>query len=83
MPELAPAAEGDGQEPILKVDNLKTYYEQESKSILSLVGMGKKRYVPPQLVRGGNVKKITLLTAIIGVNPEYQPEGIGKEMMDD
>jgi peptide/nickel transport system ATP-binding protein len=45
VPELAPAAEGDDQEPILKVDNLKTYYEQESKSILSLLGMGKKRHV--------------------------------------
>ena len=45
VPELAPAAEEAGQEPILQVKDLKTYYEQESKSVLSLVGLGKKRYV--------------------------------------
>ena len=45
VPELAPAAEEAGQEPILQVKDLKTYYEQESKSVLSLVGLGKKGYV--------------------------------------
>ncbi len=45
VPELPPAAEEDGKEPILKVDNLKTYYEQQSKSVLSLFGLGEKRYV--------------------------------------
>ncbi|MDH4135660.1 MAG: ABC transporter ATP-binding protein [Anaerolineae bacterium] len=44
-PELAPAAEETGQKPILQVKDLKTYYEQESKSLLSLVGMGEKLYV--------------------------------------
>ena len=45
VPELVPAAEGDGKEPILKVDRLKTYYEQQSRSIFSLFGLGEKRYV--------------------------------------
>jgi peptide/nickel transport system ATP-binding protein len=45
VPELALVAEENGKEPILKVDNLKTYYEQRSKSVLSLFGMGEKRYV--------------------------------------
>jgi peptide/nickel transport system ATP-binding protein len=38
--ETAPAGE-----PILKIDDLKTYYDQESKSLLSLVGMGEKLHV--------------------------------------
>ncbi len=45
VPDLAPEAEGDGQEPIITVKGLKTYYEQESKSLLSLVGAGEKLYV--------------------------------------
>ena len=45
MTELAPVVEGNGKEPILKVDNLKTYYEQRSKSVWSLFGLGEKRYV--------------------------------------
>jgi peptide/nickel transport system ATP-binding protein len=45
VPEFAPAADGNGQEAILKVKDLKTYYEQESKSLLSLAGLGPKRYV--------------------------------------
>jgi len=45
VPELAPTAEVADQEPILKVEDLKTYYQQESKSVLSLVGMGEKLYV--------------------------------------
>jgi peptide/nickel transport system ATP-binding protein len=43
--DLAPAAEGDGKEPIIKMRDLKTYYEQEAKSLLSLVGAGEKLYV--------------------------------------
>jgi peptide/nickel transport system ATP-binding protein len=42
--ELAPPSEA-GEEAILQVDDLKTYYEQESKSVLSLFGLGKKQYV--------------------------------------
>jgi peptide/nickel transport system ATP-binding protein len=38
--ETAPAGE-----PILKIDDLKTYYDQESKSLLSLVGMAEKLHV--------------------------------------
>jgi peptide/nickel transport system ATP-binding protein len=45
VPEFVPAADGNGQEAILKVEDLKTYYEQESKSLLSLAGLGPKRYV--------------------------------------
>jgi peptide/nickel transport system ATP-binding protein len=45
VPDLAPAAEEAGREPIIKVEGLKTYYEQESKSLLSLVGAGEKLYV--------------------------------------
>jgi peptide/nickel transport system ATP-binding protein len=45
VPELAPTAEVADQEPILKVEDLKTYYQQESKSVLSLVGMGEELYV--------------------------------------
>lgn len=32
-------------EPILRVSDLKTYYEQSRTSVLSLLGFGKKRYV--------------------------------------
>ncbi len=45
MPDLPPPVEGEEQEPIVRVENLKTYYEQESKSLLSLVGLGDKLYV--------------------------------------
>jgi peptide/nickel transport system ATP-binding protein len=43
--EFVPAADGNEEEAILKVKDLKTYYEQESKSLLSLAGLGPKRYV--------------------------------------
>ncbi len=45
VPELAPVAEEADREPIIRVEGLKTYYEQESKSLLSLVGAGEKQYV--------------------------------------
>jgi len=45
VPELAPVVEEIEREPILRVKDLKTYYEQESRSVLSLVGMGEKQYV--------------------------------------
>ncbi len=48
VPDLAPAGveevDGDGAS-IIQVQGLKTYYEQESKSLLSLVGAGEKLYV--------------------------------------
>jgi len=45
VPELALGAEEEGQEPIIRVQDLQTYYTQESKALLSLVGAGEKRYV--------------------------------------
>jgi peptide/nickel transport system ATP-binding protein len=45
VPDLGPEAEEDGQEPIIKIEDLKMYYEQEAKSLLSLVGAGEKLYV--------------------------------------
>lgn len=45
VPELASEVEQEGQAPILQIKGLKTYYEQEAKSMLSLVGMGEKQYV--------------------------------------
>jgi peptide/nickel transport system ATP-binding protein len=45
VPDLVPAAEEADREPIIRVEGLKTYYEQESKSLLSLVGAGEKLYV--------------------------------------
>lgn len=44
VPELAPVSEGK-EEDILQIANLKTYYEQASKSVLSLFGLGEKQYV--------------------------------------
>lgn len=44
MPE--PTVErGDARESILNVEHLKTYYAQSSRSVLSLLGLGKKQYV--------------------------------------
>jgi len=45
VPELVSEVEQEGQAPILQIKGLKTYYEQEAKSMLSLVGMGEKQYV--------------------------------------
>jgi peptide/nickel transport system ATP-binding protein len=44
VPELAPAIQKNG-EPILNVEGLRTYYQQESKSVLSLIGLGEKLHV--------------------------------------
>ena len=45
VPDLAPTTEPESQKPILAVKDLRTFYAQESKSVLSLVGLGKKQYV--------------------------------------
>jgi peptide/nickel transport system ATP-binding protein len=45
VPDLTAAVEAQDQKPILEITDLKTYYAQESKSTLSLVGLGEKRYV--------------------------------------
>ena len=43
--DLPAVEEKESQKPILEVKDLRTYYAQESKSALSLVGLSKKRYV--------------------------------------
>ena len=43
VPDIPPPVEGEGT--LLTVSDLKTYYEQDSRSLLSLVGMGEKQYV--------------------------------------
>ncbi len=45
VPEITPVAEEEDKEPIIRLKDLKTYYEQESKSLLSLVGAGESLYV--------------------------------------
>jgi peptide/nickel transport system ATP-binding protein len=45
VPDLLPAAEGQPAQSILEVQDLKTYYAQQSKSVRSLIGLGEKRYV--------------------------------------
>jgi peptide/nickel transport system ATP-binding protein len=45
VPEIAPPVEADEGKAIIQVRGLKTYYQQESRSVLSLVGMGAKQYV--------------------------------------
>ncbi len=45
VPKLAARTGGNGEEPLIKLTGLKTYYKQESKSLLSLIGAGKSRYV--------------------------------------
>lgn len=45
IPTTPSEEKGNGQEPIIQINKLKTYYEQESKSLLSLVGAGEKLYV--------------------------------------
>ena len=46
LPDLATSTTRLAEaEPILRVSDLKTYYEQSRTSVLSLLGLGKKRYV--------------------------------------
>ncbi len=47
IPNLAALAarKAEAAEPILHLKNVRTYYEQEQKSVASLLGLGKKRYV--------------------------------------
>jgi peptide/nickel transport system ATP-binding protein len=45
LPDITPVTEEEEREPIIRVKGLKTYYEQESKSLLSLVGAGESLYV--------------------------------------
>jgi len=71
------------QENILEIENLKTYYEQPSRSVFSLFGLGKKHYVKavdgvslhvPKGITVGIVGesgcgKSTLAKTIIGLEP--------------
>ena len=41
VPDLPPPSDAE-PEPILEIDGLRTYYEQASRSVLSLVGLGKE-----------------------------------------
>jgi len=43
--EALAARKAEAAEPILRLQNVKTYYEQEQKSVASLIGLGKKLYV--------------------------------------
>jgi len=45
IPEISALDEQENGEPIIKIEDLKMYYEQESKSLLSLVGAGEPLYV--------------------------------------
>jgi peptide/nickel transport system ATP-binding protein len=44
VPDMAPPGER-ADTPILSIENLRTYYRQTSRSVLSLVGLGEKQYV--------------------------------------
>ncbi|RME45524.1 MAG: ABC transporter ATP-binding protein [Chloroflexi bacterium] len=44
QPPVAPGR-ADGRPPILRLDSVRTYYKQASGSVLSLIGLGQKRYV--------------------------------------
>jgi peptide/nickel transport system ATP-binding protein len=45
VPEITPTPREGNGEAIIHLEDLKTYYTQESKSLLSLVGAGEKLYV--------------------------------------
>ena len=44
VPDMTPPGER-ADTPILSIENLRTYYRQASRSVLSLVGLGEKQYV--------------------------------------
>jgi peptide/nickel transport system ATP-binding protein len=70
-----------GNEPILKAEHLRIYYEQESRSVLSLIGLGKREFIKAvdditlQIMRGETLGvvgesgcgKSTLAKGIIGL----------------
>ncbi len=97
VPEITPVARED-REPLIRVRDLKTYYEQESKSLLSLVGAGEPMYVkavddvslevPPGKTLGivgeSGCGKSTLAKTIIGLETPRSGEAefLGFDLTD-
>jgi peptide/nickel transport system ATP-binding protein len=81
--EMEGSGDTDGERTVLTTEHLRTYYRQESKSILSLIGLGDQRYVKavddvsfrvPEsctfgIVGESGCGKSTLAKTIVGLEP--------------